>query len=163
MLSLTKIKNMKPIDIANKISEISGINLFQKSRKRNVIEHRGLLCYILRDKLKMRWQKMEMFYRSQGWPVNHATLMNSYRKWYIYKTNEDVINILNQFKFEDEDQDKDEIDKVEMLTTKCNNLKKKLEDPLVKTILDIPQNKREQVKQKIDLLKKEWAWKEKVL
>lgn len=161
MLSFIKVKNMKAIDIANKITEISGINLFEKSRKRNVIEHRGLLCYILRDKLKMRWQKMEKFYTSQGWPVNHATLINSYRKWYIYKTNEDVIKILNQFHFEDEDQD--EIDKVEMLETKCNNQKKKLEDPLVKAVLELPVNKREQVKQKLDLLKKEWAWKEKVL
>ncbi|QDP46157.1 MAG: hypothetical protein Unbinned306contig1002_19 [Prokaryotic dsDNA virus sp.] len=161
MLSFIKVKNMKAIDIANKITEISGINLFQKSRKRNVIEHRGLLCYILRDKLKMRWQKMEKFYTSQGWPVNHATLINSYRKWYIYKTNQDVIKILNQFHFEDEDQD--EIDKVEMLETKCNNQKKKLEDPLVKAVLELPVNKREQVKEKLDLLKKEWAWKEKVL
>ena len=161
MLSFIKVKNMKAIDIANKITEISGINLFEKSRKRNVIEHRGLLCYILRDKLKMRWQKMEKFYTSQGWPVNHATLINSYRKWYIYKTNEDVIKILNQFHFEDEDQD--EIDKVEMLETKCNNQKKKLEDPLVKAVLELPVNKREQVKEKLDLLKKEWAWKEKVL
>jgi hypothetical protein len=152
---------MKPIDIANKITEISGINLFQKSRKRNVIEHRGLLCYILRDKLKMRWQKMEKFYTSQGWPVNHATLINSYRKWYIYKTNQDVIKILKEFQFEEEDQD--EIDKVDMLETKCNNLKKKLEDPLVKLISELPESKKGQVKQKLDLLKKEWAWKDQIL
>ena len=161
MLSFIKIKNMKAIDIANKISELSGLDLFEKSRKQNIIEHRGLLCYILRDKLKMRWQKMEKFYRSQGWPVNHATLINSYRKWYIYKTNQDVINILNQFQFEEEDQD--QIDKVEMLETKCTNLKKKLEDPLVKLVTDIPENKKEQVKEKIDMMKKEWDWKEKVL
>ena len=161
MLSFTKIKNMKPIDIANKITEISGINLFQKSRKRNVIEHRGLLCYILRDKLKMRWQKMEKFYTSQGWAVNHATLINSYRKWYIYKTNQDVIKILKEFQFEEEDQD--EIDKVDMLETKCNNLKKKLEDPLVKLISELPESKKGQVKQKLDLLKKEWAWKDQIL
>jgi hypothetical protein len=152
---------MKQIDIANKITEISGINLFQKSRKRNVIEHRGLLCYILRDKLKMRWQKMEKFYTSQGWPVNHATLINSYRKWYIYKTNQDVIKILKEFQFEEEDQD--EIDKVDMLETKCNNLKKKLEDPLVKLISELPESKKGQVKQKLDLLKKEWAWKDQIL
>jgi len=152
---------MKPIDIANKITEISGINLFQKSRKRNVIEHRGLLCYILRDKLKMRWQKMEKFYTSQGWAVNHATLINSYRKWYIYKTNQDVIKILKEFQFEEEDQD--QIDKVDMLETKCNNLKKKLEDPLVKLVANIPESKKPQVKEKIDLMQREWAWKEKVL
>ena len=80
---------------------------------------------------------------------------------YIYKTNQDVINILNQFQFEEEDQD--QIDKVEMLETKCTNLKKKLEDPLVKLVTDIPENKKEQVKEKIDMMKKEWEWKQKVL
>ena len=114
---------MKPIEIANKITEISGINLFSKSRKRNVIEHRGLLCYILRDKLKMRWEKIAKFYKAQGWPVNHATLINSYNKWYMYKTNEDVISILNDFKFVDETQE--EIDKIDRLETKYINLQKK--------------------------------------
>jgi|TARA_R100000781_G_C4051968_1_gene117932 hypothetical protein len=152
---------MKAIDIANKITEISGINLFEKTRKRNVIEHRGLLCYILREKLKMRWQKMEKFYTSQGWAVNHATLINSYKKWYIYKTNENIIKILNEFDFMEEDQD--EINKVDMLETKCNNLKKKLEDPLVKLVANIPESKKPQVKEKIDLMQREWAWKEKVL
>ena len=145
---------MKPIEIANKISEISGINLFSKSRKRNVIEHRGLLCYILRDKLKMRWEKIAKFYKAQGWPVNHATLINSYNKWYMYKTNEDVISILNDFKFVDETQE--EIDKIDRLETKYINLQKKLEDPLVKLVSRIPKEKKDLVKEKLDLMSKEW-------
>ena len=152
---------MKPIEIANKISEISGINLFSKSRKRNVIEHRGLLCYILRDKLKMRWEKIAKFYKAQGWPVNHATLINSYNKWYIYKTNEDVIKILKDFKFVEETQE--EITKIDMLETKYTNLKNKLDDPLIKLVSRIPKEKKDLVKQKIDLMFKEWDWKEKVL
>ena len=145
---------MKPIEIANKITEISGINLFSKSRKRNVIEHRGLLCYILRDKLKMRWEKIAKFYKAQGWPVNHATLINSYNKWYMYKTNEDVISILNDFKFVEETQE--EIDKIDRLETKYINLQKKLEDPLVKLVSRIPKEKKDLVKEKLDLMSKEW-------
>ena len=145
---------MKPIEIANKISEISGINLFSKSRKRNVIEHRGLLCYILRDKLKMRWEKIAKFYKAQGWPVNHATLINSYNKWYMYKTNEDVISILNDFKFLEETQE--EITKIDRLETKYINLQKKLEDPLVKLVSRIPKEKKDLVKEKLDLMSKEW-------
>jgi hypothetical protein len=145
---------MKPIEIANKISEISGIDLFNKSRKRNVIEHRGLLCYILRDKLKMRWEKIAKFYKAQGWPVNHATLINSYNKWYMYKTNEDVISILNDFKFVEETQE--EITKIDRLETKYINLQKKLEDPLVKLVSRIPKEKKDLVKEKLDLMSKEW-------
>ena len=145
---------MKPIEIANKISEISGIDLFNKSRKRNVVEHRGLLCYILRDKLKMRWEKIAKFYKAQGWPVNHATLINSYNKWYMYKTNEDVISILNDFKFVEETQE--ERDKIDRLETKYINLQKKLEDPLVKLVSRIPKEKKDLVKEKSDLMCKEW-------
>ena len=139
---------MKPIEIANRITEISGIDLFNKSRKRNVVEHRGLLCYILRDKLKMRWEKIAKFYKAQGWPVNHATLINSYNKWYIYKTNEDVISILNDFKFVEETQE--EIDKIDRLETKYINLQKKLEDPLVKLVSRIPKEKKDLVKEQLD-------------
>ena len=145
---------MKPIEIANKISEISGIDLFNKSRKRNVVEHRGLLCYILRDKLKMRWEKIAKFYKAQGWPVNHATLINIYNKWYMYKKNEDVISILNDFKFVEETQE--EIDKIDRLETKYINLQKKLEDPLVKLVSRIPKEKKDLVKEKLDLMSKEW-------
>ena len=145
---------MKPIEIANKITEISGIDLFNKSRKRNVVEHRGLLCYILRDKSKMRWEKIAKFYKAQGWPVNHATLINSYNKWYIYKTNEDVISILNDFEFVDETQE--EIDKIDRLETKYTNLKNKLKDPLVKLVSRIPKEKKDLVKEKLDLMSKEW-------
>ena len=145
---------MKPIEIANKISEISGIDLFNKSRKRNVIEHRGLLCYILREKLKMRWEKIAKFYKAQGWPLNHATLINFYNKWYMYKTNEDVISILNDFKFVEETQE--EITKIDMLETKYTNLKNKLDDPLIKLVSRIPKEKKDLVKQKIDLMSKEW-------
>ena len=145
---------MKPIEIANRITEISGIDLFNKSRKRNVVEHRGLLCYILRDKLKMRWEKIAKFYKAQGWPVNHATLINSYNKWYMYKTNEDVISILNDFKFVEETQE--EIDKIDRLETKYINLQKKLEDPLVKLVSRIPKEKKDLVKEKLDLMSKEW-------
>ena len=131
---------MKPIEVANRITEISGIDLFNKSRKRNVVEHRGLLCYILRDKLKMR-EKIAKFYKAQGWPVNHATLINSYyNKWYIYKTNEDVINILKDFKFVEETQE--EITKIDMLETKYTNLKNKLDDPLIKLVSRIPKEKK---------------------
>jgi len=61
------------------------------------------------------------------------------------------------------EEDQDEINKVDMLETKCNNLKKKLEDPLVKLVANIPESKKPQVKEKIDLMQREWAWKEKVL
>ena len=36
--------NLKPIEIANKIIELSGINKFENTRKREYVEMRALLC-----------------------------------------------------------------------------------------------------------------------
>ena len=66
----------------------------------------------------------------------------------MYKTNEDVISILNDFKFVDETQE--EIDKIDRLETKYINLQKKLEDPLVKLVSRIPKEKKDLVKEQLD-------------
>ena len=45
------MKDLKPIDVAKKLKEITKINVFENKRKREVIEIRMLLCYLLRQKL----------------------------------------------------------------------------------------------------------------
>jgi len=40
--------NLKPIELANKLKEITGINVFENTRRRSVIEVRSLLCYLMR-------------------------------------------------------------------------------------------------------------------
>jgi len=40
------MNNLYPIDIADKIKELSGINVFRNTRERKVVEHRALLSYI---------------------------------------------------------------------------------------------------------------------
>ena len=56
--------NLKPIEIANKIIELSGINIFENTRKREYVEMRALLCYLLREKLAMRWTNISLFFRA---------------------------------------------------------------------------------------------------
>jgi len=62
----------------------------------------------------------------------------------------------------------DEIDKMHYLENKYNNIQKKyfvllkkLENPLIKEITDLPEHRIEDVMQKISLLKKGWEWKNK--
>ncbi len=38
-------------EIAQKVIQLSGINIFEKTRKREVVEMRGLFFYILREKV----------------------------------------------------------------------------------------------------------------
>ena len=56
---------LQPIQIADKIKELSGINIFENTRKRPVVEMRSLLCYLLREKLGMRWTNIALFFKSQ--------------------------------------------------------------------------------------------------
>ena len=51
--------------IANKIIKLSGVDLFKNSRKREYVEYRGLLCYILRDKMQMNLQSITDFFKSK--------------------------------------------------------------------------------------------------
>ncbi len=42
--------NLKPIEIANKIKEFSGIDIFKNTRQRNYVEYRALIANILRNR-----------------------------------------------------------------------------------------------------------------
>ena len=79
------MNNLKPLEIANKIIELSGINIFEDSRKKNIVEMRSLLIYILREKLGMRWVNIALFLKANNKPVNHATLIHSVKNFEMYK------------------------------------------------------------------------------
>tara|TARA_R110002167_G_scaffold70851_1_gene200073 strand:- start:1237 stop:1728 length:492 start_codon:yes stop_codon:yes gene_type:complete len=155
--------NLKPIEIANKIKELSGVDLFANSRKRNLVEMRALLIYILRDKLKMRWVAITLFFKTQNKPVHHATLIHSRKNFHLYKKhNKQFQKILNIFSFKS-NLSVDEIDRIHYLENKCKSLQKKLENPLVKLVRAIPEEEEEEAVKNIDIAIKTWKWKEKAL
>jgi|TARA_R110000824_G_scaffold329553_1_gene516322 hypothetical protein len=126
------INNLKPINIADKISELSGIDVFANNRERKVVEVRALLTYLLRDKLKMRWKNIVLFYDQNGKKINMANVMHSYKKYpYYQQHNSDLINLQSQFIF-DNDISHDEINQIDYLEKKCKRLEKKLEEQLNK-------------------------------
>ena len=126
------INNLKPINIADKISELSGIDVFANNRERKVVEVRALLTYLLRDKLKMRWKNIVLFYDQNGKKINMANVMHSYKKYpYYQQQNSELINLQSQFVF-DPDISHDEINQIDYLEKKCKRLEKKLEEQLNK-------------------------------
>jgi NADH:ubiquinone oxidoreductase subunit C len=153
--------NLKPLEIANKIIELSGINIFEDSRKKNIVEMRSLLIYILREKLGMRWVNIALFLKSNNKPVNHATLIHSVKNFEMYKKdNKQIQEIYNIFSFRS-NLGVDEIDRIHYLENKCSTLQKKLENPLVKLVIEVP-NDRDKI-ESIERVVKSWKWKEKVL
>lgn len=114
--------NLKPIEIADKIKKLSGVNIFEDTRRRPIVEMRSLLCYLLREKLGMRWTNIALFFKSQGKPINHATVIHSKRLYTLYKkTNKKLEEIENSFSFRS-NLSVDEIDRVHYLENKCKNL-----------------------------------------
>ena len=115
------MKEINPTNIANKITELSGIDVFIDTRERKVVEVRSLLTYLLREKLKMRWKK-----------INMANVMHSYKKYDDYKKQNPVLDQLQKsFVFEPY-SDYDEINKIDYLEKKCKRLEKKLQEQINK-------------------------------
>jgi hypothetical protein len=126
------VNNYKPINIADKISELSGIDVFIDTRERKVVEVRSLLTYLLREKLKMRWKNIVLFYDRNGKKINMANVMHSYKKYEDYKKQNPFLDQLqNSFVFEPY-SDYDEINKIDYLEKKCKRLEKKLQEQINK-------------------------------
>jgi chromosomal replication initiation ATPase DnaA len=49
-------------EIAEKVIELSGINIFERSRKREIVEMRSLFFYILRNKLDMGLTEISRYF-----------------------------------------------------------------------------------------------------
>ena len=90
-------ENLKPIQIANRIIKESGINIFENNRRQSQIEYRSLLCYLLREKLSMRWLYIVKFFNDNNKTMTHASCINI-----------------------------DQIDRVHYLENKCKLLENKL-------------------------------------
>ena len=157
------MNNLKPIDISKKVRELSGINVFVPSRKTEIVEMRSLLCYLLRDKLGMRWTNIARFFESQGKPINHATLIHSRKNYEMYKkTNKKIQEIEKLFSFKST-LTIDEIDRIHYLENKCKNLQLKFDNPLVQKIREVTEEKIDEVGKVIDTYIKSLEWKSKVL
>jgi hypothetical protein len=153
------MNNLYPIDIADKIKELSGINVFRNTRERKVVEHRALLSYILRHNLKMRWTNIALFYENNGKRMTHATVMNSCKQYPEYKRiNKKLKEVQDTFTFKD-NLNYDQIDRVHYLENKCNSCETKLNEPLVKLVRDIPKDRTTDVEENIKRLIKAWEWK----
>jgi chromosomal replication initiation ATPase DnaA len=81
----------------NKISQISeiinltlNVNIFENSRKREVVDARSLFCYILRKDLKLTLITIRDIFRANGKHYDHASVLHSVK---IY----DVVLINNKY------------------------------------------------------------------
>ena len=63
--------------IAKHIIDISGIDVFKNTRKREYIEIRSLLTFMLRHHCNLTYHQIRDFYKSKGKSYDHATALHS--------------------------------------------------------------------------------------
>tara|TARA_R110000751_G_scaffold50096_3_gene110991 strand:- start:401 stop:841 length:441 start_codon:yes stop_codon:yes gene_type:complete len=138
------MKNPTPEQIGSKVIEMSGIDVYKNTRQNDYVEHRALMCYLMRDKLHMRWTHITRFFNSQGKKMHHSTAIHLLEMYPVYKNyNSDLVAIEDSFFF-DAQTPHDSIDEVTYLEKKCENLEKEclqlreqLANPVVQSMLAV--------------------------
>ena len=122
------MKNPTPTEIGEEIIKASGINIYDASRKRDVIEFRSLFCYLLRNRLNMKWISIAAFLRSKGKPFDHATVMHSVKMYPIYKGYNNHLKEIERFFTFSNNYNYDDVDRVSYIEIRYIALEEKYEN-----------------------------------
>ena len=71
--------------IAKHIIDISNIDVFKNTRKREHIEMRSLLTFMLRHHCNMTFHQIKNFYESKGKSYDHATALHSLKSFETHR------------------------------------------------------------------------------
>lgn len=81
---------------ARLLKKITGLDVFRNTRKREYIEIRSLLVYILKDVEKMTLYSIRDFFKANGKKYDHSTVLHAYNNYPIYRTyNKDLNEYFN--------------------------------------------------------------------
>jgi hypothetical protein len=69
---------------ARMIKLITGIDVFENSRRREVVETRALLVYILREVENMSLFGIRDFFRANGKEYDHSTVLHAQKSYPMY-------------------------------------------------------------------------------
>mgnify|MGYP003664962157 FL=1 len=154
-----------PHEVGSKICDITGIDIFKNTRKKEYVELRALVCYTLRDDLEFGYQRIADYFKSQGREMLHSNVIHLVKMYPIYKKyNKNLERLEGSFQFRSSIEKNERLtlqDKLVNLQHRYDKLKKELDNPVVKTLYNIPESKWGEVQDRIQLLKNSWDWKSK--
>jgi hypothetical protein len=84
--------NKEAKKIADYLSKISGIDVFENKRKRYNIEARCLLTFILRNHFDMTFHQIKEFYEANGKSYDHATAIHSLKTFEVHRKYSKFLN-----------------------------------------------------------------------
>ena len=157
--------------IGDSVKEVSGLNIFDNTRRRDYVEMRALVCYVLRKKLRIGLTNIALYFQSEGKTMHHATVIHLIKMYPVYKkynsTLEDIeysFNFDKSFEFNENNFIKNQylIDKYNKLKNKYDDLKNNVEkNPILNVMHNIPEDRIDEVIERIIMMKKSWDWKSK--
>ena len=133
------INNMSKADkIAKEINKIAKVDVFENTRRREVVEARSLLSFILYKYEKMTLQQIGNLFKDKGRSGNHTTVLHAIKsfethKKYNSKIQEWLLDITIKLKNNDA--------KKEFIKHKVNFLDNKDVDKIAKQVDKMTQNK----------------------
>ena len=71
--------------MARTLKNLTGVNVFENSRKTDIIEIRSLFVYILREVENMTYYSIRDFFIANGKPYDHATAMHAYNNYLMFQ------------------------------------------------------------------------------
>ena len=78
------------------IQKLTGVNVFEETRRRRVVTYRALHVYMLSNTLKWTLQKIRNFYRANGKAYDHATVMHALKMFDVYCFyDSNIMNVMN--------------------------------------------------------------------
>ena len=112
--------------IGDSVKEVSGLDIFDNTRRRDYVEMRALVCYVLRKKLRIGLTNIALYFQSEGKTMHHATVIHLVNQYPMYKRYnsrlaeiEDSFEELNSLEF-----NQDSYIRNQYLTYKYDELKK---------------------------------------
>ena len=124
--------------IAKEINKIAKLDVFQNTRKREVVEARSLLSFILYKYEKMTLQEIGNLFKQKGRSGNHTTVLHSIKS---FEKNNKYNNRIQRWLLKITRQLRDIDAKREFIKHKVNFLKNKDVDKIAKQVDKMTQNK----------------------
>ena len=153
-------------EIAEKVIELSGINIFERSRKREIVEMRSLFFYILKNKLDMGLTEMSRYFEDSASSINHATIIWSLKNYELYKSTNKRIQEIEEMIILKTSMNIKGINRETYLELKCKELEAEIErlntkpneSKIIDLINQVPKAREGEFNTRMELMSKGWEW-----
>ena len=152
-----------PHEVGKKICDITGVDIFSSSREKKYVELRALVCHTLKEDLRLDYKRIADYFNSKGKEMGRCNARHATKMYQVYKkANKNLELLEGSFNFASSIEKNEKLnlqDKLSNLQHRHDKLKKELENPIIKMLHNIPEEKWGEVQERIQLLKNSWGWK----